>query len=96
MGLAMSVVAHLYRRARRRVAEHEKNRALRETEERFRRREQEVLRRYELLAANTRDIVLFVRGSDGPHPGGQRGRRRGLWVWAGGAPGANDPRPEGR
>jgi len=65
MGLAMSVVAHLYRRARRRVAEHEKNRALRESEERFRRREQEVLRRYELLAANCHDIILFVRGSDG-------------------------------
>jgi len=64
MGLFMSAVASLYRRARRQLARLEQAHALREAEERFRRREEAALRRYELLAANSRDIVLFIRRED--------------------------------
>lgn len=65
MGLLMSLVAHRYRAARHRLALHARDLALREAEEDFRRREEEALRRYELLAANSRDIILFVRRDGG-------------------------------
>jgi hypothetical protein len=61
MGVLMSAVAALYRRARRRIAEYEPDRALREGEERSRGGDDETLRRYELLVANSRDIILFMR-----------------------------------
>ena len=65
MGVFMSAVAGLYRRARDRVAQYERDQALRDAAQRSRKRTEEVLRRYELLAANSRDIVLFMQRDDG-------------------------------
>ena len=65
MGVFMTAVAALYRRARREIARQHLERELHESGERSRRREDEALRRYELLAANTRDVILFVRRDDG-------------------------------
>jgi PAS domain S-box-containing protein len=65
MGVMMSTVADLYHRARRRAADREKDLAVRESEERSRRVGEELLRRYELLSAHTRDIILFIDRDDG-------------------------------
>jgi PAS domain S-box-containing protein len=65
MGAFISGLAGLYRRARSRVATLDKAAALREAEERFRLREAEVLRRYEVVAGHSRDIILFMSRVDG-------------------------------
>lgn len=65
MGCFMSVVARFYRQARQRVARAEREAAVREAETRAVRQREEVLHRYELLAANSRDIILFIRRDDG-------------------------------
>jgi PAS domain S-box-containing protein len=65
IGVSMSAISGLYRRATERAALLERELILRESEERFRRREEESLHRYELISANSRDIVLFMRRDDG-------------------------------
>jgi PAS domain S-box-containing protein len=65
MGAAMSIGATLYRRQAREVARLERERELQVAEERARRGELEALHRYEVLATNSRDIILFVRADDG-------------------------------
>jgi PAS domain S-box-containing protein len=65
MGVFMTAVATLYRQERSRTTALALDRAVQQTQERALQREAEVLRRYELLAANTRDIVLFMRREDG-------------------------------
>jgi two-component system cell cycle sensor histidine kinase/response regulator CckA len=65
VGMLTSVMAAFFRRARFQVVQLERERTLREAEERARRREEEALRRYQLLADNSRDIILFLRRDDG-------------------------------
>jgi PAS domain S-box-containing protein len=57
VGTAFSVFSEVYRGSRTKAAAYDKNQALRES--------QDKLRRYELFSQSTRDIVLFVRSSDG-------------------------------
>jgi PAS domain S-box-containing protein len=65
IGVSFSVVAARYRRTREKAATYQRELAIRESQERARREKEEVLRRYELLAGNSRDIMLFMDRSDG-------------------------------
>jgi PAS domain S-box-containing protein len=64
IGVFFSVVAAKYRSTRERAAAYEVELALRESEERARRKTEEALHRYELLASNSRDIILFMDRND--------------------------------
>ncbi|HTN54330.1 MAG TPA: PAS domain S-box protein [Anaeromyxobacter sp.] len=65
MGVLVSAVAARYRLARRTISGLERERALDEAERLARAREAEAVNRYQLLAANTREVILFVRPRDG-------------------------------
>ena len=65
MGAFMSVVAGLYHRAERRLAQARTALAVSASEQRALEREEEVRQRYELLASHSRDIILSVRRRDG-------------------------------
>jgi len=65
LGALVSAAARLHQRGRQRVSALERDAAVREAEGEGQRFRQEALRRYELLAAHGRDIILFVRADDG-------------------------------
>jgi two-component system cell cycle sensor histidine kinase/response regulator CckA len=65
IGIFMSVVGGLYRRTRSEKVRLELERDVRDREERSRRESEEAQRRYALLADAARDIILFIRVSDG-------------------------------
>jgi PAS domain S-box-containing protein len=57
VGVLSSAICEVYRRTRKKLAEYERQLAGQKT--------QEALRRYELLAENSRDIILFVKRGGG-------------------------------
>lgn len=65
IGVGICVVAQLYRRSRDRNEAYRRELLLQESEARLRAQSEAALKRYELLAANSRDIILFIDHHDG-------------------------------
>ena len=65
VGVGICVVAELYRRSRARGSAYRQALAVRESEARLRAESEALLRRYELIVGDSRDIILFMDAQSG-------------------------------